>query len=91
MIKHRIICNVKQNTINRELIEDNTPLWIDYEAEIEECKQKLAQTDYITIKIAEGAATREEYADIISERATIRERIGELEKLAAEQVVAYGT
>ncbi|HIV06842.1 MAG TPA: hypothetical protein IAD29_00150 [Candidatus Scatocola faecigallinarum] len=48
-------------------------------AEIIELKKKLSETDYAVIKIAEGAATPEEYADIIGQRATWRARINELE------------
>lgn len=47
--------------------------------EIAELKAKLAATDYIAAKIAEGAATREEYADKLAERAAWRDRINELE------------
>ena len=47
--------------------------------EIAELKAKLAATDYISAKIAEGAATREEYIKEISERASWRSRINELE------------
>lgn len=47
--------------------------------EIEYLKQSLSDTDYAVIKIAEGAATPEEYADIIGQRATWRARINELE------------
>lgn len=47
--------------------------------EISELKLKLAATDYISAKIAEGAATREEYTEEISERASWRSRINELE------------
>ena len=75
MIKQKITCNVKENTVKRELVEDNTPVWVDYQAEIDECKQRLAQTDYVIIKIAEGVATKDEYAEIIAERAALRERI----------------
>lgn len=49
------------------------------EAEVAELKSKLTATDYVVIKIAEGAATPEEYADIIGKRATWRARINELE------------
>ena len=49
--------------------------------EIAELKHKLTATDYIAAKIAEGAATREEYADKLSERAAWRTRINELEQL----------
>ena len=49
--------------------------------EISELKSKLAATDYIAAKIAEGAATREEYAEELSERAEWRARINELESI----------
>lgn len=85
MIKEKIICNVKENTVTRELVEDNMPVWVDYQCEIEECKQRLAETDYVVIKIAEGAATREEYASVIAERTALREHIRKLEELAIVQ------
>lgn len=47
--------------------------------EIDELKGELFNTDYIALKIIEGAATREEYADVIAQRAKWRERINELE------------
>ena len=47
--------------------------------EISELKAKLTETDYIAAKIAEGAATREEYAEELAERAAWRARINELE------------
>lgn len=46
-------------------------------AEIAELKSKLSDS---IIKIGEGAATTEEYADIIAQRAIWRARINELEK-----------
>lgn len=49
--------------------------------EIAELKAKLAETDYIAAKIAEGAATREEYAEELAERAAWRARINELESI----------
>jgi hypothetical protein len=52
----------------------------DPQARIDELKQKLADTDYIACKIAEGAATREEYADVIAQRQAWRDEINELEK-----------
>ena len=51
------------------------------EQEIAELKAKLAATDYISAKIAEGAATREEYAEKLAERAAWRARINELESI----------
>lgn len=49
--------------------------------EISELKAKLTATDYIAAKIAEGAATREEYAAELAERAAWRARINELESI----------
>lgn len=51
----------------------------DIESKIAELKQKLADTDYIACKIAEGAATREEYADVIAQRQAWRDEINRLE------------
>lgn len=48
------------------------------EARIEEYRQRLADTDYIAMKIAEGSATRDEYADVIAQRREWRERMNEL-------------
>lgn len=49
--------------------------------EISKLKAKLAATDYIAAKIAEGAATKEEYADQLAERAEWRTKINELEAI----------
>lgn len=51
---------------------------------IAELKQQLSDTDYAVIKIAEGAATLEEYADIINQRSQWRKEINDLE-IALEQ------
>lgn len=39
----------------------------------------LQSTDYIAIKIAEGAATKEDYADVLKEREKARIRIRQLD------------
>lgn len=77
MIKEIIICDAKTNTVTTNVIEDNTPEYIDYAWEINACKKRLAETDYVVIKIAEGAAEYEEYADVIAERQALRARISE--------------
>ena len=51
----------------------------ELELEIEELKQYLQETDYVVIKIAEGVATTDEYADIITKRQETREKINELQ------------
>ena len=48
--------------------------------EIKQLKQKLADTDYIACKIAEGESTREDYAFELEERREWRRRINELEE-----------
>lgn len=50
------------------------------EKSIRELKARLSETDYIAAKIAEGSATKEEYAELIKERQKWREAIGELEE-----------
>lgn len=38
---------------------------------------KLKETDYVAAKIAEGAATPEEYADVLAERRKARKEIND--------------
>ncbi|MBQ9034796.1 MAG: hypothetical protein IJ099_02390 [Alphaproteobacteria bacterium] len=45
---------------------------------IAELKANLTATDYAIIKIAEGAATMEEYAELIAQRQVWRKEINEL-------------
>lgn len=47
--------------------------------EISKLKAQLLHTDYVVIKIAEGSATAEEYAEVIANRKLWRARINELE------------
>ena len=49
------------------------------QSQIAELKQKLNDTDYAIIKIAEGSATIEEYADLIEQRKIWRNEINKLE------------
>ena len=46
---------------------------------IEVLKAQLAETDYAVIKIAEGAATTADYADLIAQRQAWRAEINDLE------------
>ena len=46
---------------------------------IEVLKAQLAETDYTVIKIAEGAATAADYADLIAQRQMWRAEINDLE------------
>ena len=51
---------------------------------IEELKQQLSSTDYVALKIVEGAATLEDYADIIAQRSKWRAEINTLEAKLTE-------
>ena len=52
------------------------------ERRIELLKRKLAGSDYCVTKIAEGAATREEYSSVLAQRQVWREEINILESEA---------
>ena len=74
------------------LLYDNGEITIDKEVmdarnkedairiEMDNLRSQLSATDYVVIKIAEGVATAEEYADTIAERAKWRERINAIQK-----------
>lgn len=64
---------------NGEFVLDPIVLPVNNSAEIAELKANLASTDYAIIKIAEGSATAEEYAELIEQRKAWRARINELE------------
>ena len=58
--------------------------YISDDDKIDELKQKLADTDYIACKIAEGAATIKEYANELQQRQEWREEINRLERSKAQ-------
>lgn len=63
-----------------EVVKNDEPTGEEIkQARITELKQLLADTDYVVIKIAEGAATAEDYADVIAQRQAWRVEIRELE------------
>lgn len=49
------------------------------EREIQQLKNKLTETDYVILKIVEGAITTADAAEVIQQRAGWRERINDLE------------
>lgn len=73
-----VIKYCEKNGYTYEEIPESEPTE-DKQSKIAELKQNLADTDYIACKIAEGAATREEYADVIAQRQAWREEINRLE------------
>ena len=52
--------------------------------ELASLKRCLSDTDYAIIKIAEGAASAADYADVIEQRRAWRSRINELESMIGE-------
>ena len=71
---------IYDNGIYRDMTkEEMSQLTHSKETQIAELKQKLADTDYISCKIADGAATREEYADVLAQRQGWRNEINKLE------------
>ena len=71
---------IYDNGIYRDLKpEEMTDISIPKETQISELKQKLADTDYIACKIAEGAATKEEYIDLLRQREAWRKEINQIQ------------
>ena len=50
-------------------------------SEAADLQRKLEETDYVALKIAEGVATKEEYADTLALRDQWRRRLGELKSM----------
>lgn len=64
-----------------EAIPEKTQDEKDLEAakqEEQELQSFLGSTDYVAAKLAEGVATKEEYADVLQQRAEARDRINAL-------------
>ena len=81
---------VCENGIYRDMTEEETanmPTVTPFER-IAELKDKLAETDYIACKIAEGVATKEEYAEVIEQRQIWREEINELQRVTEEDKIS---
>ena len=75
-------CNENGAYINEDWILCEIPTPSEEELkqiEISELKQKLSNSDYAIIKIAEGSANKEDYAELIEQRKQWRLRINELE------------
>lgn len=56
---------------------------------IVDLKKKLSDTDYVAAKIAEGAATSEEYASTLADRQGWRDEINQIEAVIAEDETRY--
>lgn len=70
---------IKNKAHNGEYTVEDDGIEPTAEEQIAALKAQLAATDYTVIKIAEGAATMEEYADVIAQRRAWRAQINELE------------
>ena len=65
---------------NAVFVAPEKPQYMKVQERIAELKAKLSETDYIVIKIAEGEATQEEYAEVLTSRKAWRAEINELEE-----------
>lgn len=79
--------------MKRQEIEDRKNVLFSL---ILEREAKLRETDYVAAKIAEGAATPEEYAEVLAERRKARKEINDaqaeiagLENVAIEEEVHH--
>lgn len=77
-ISEEVYNDIKRYMWNGEAVVVNPDYKEDHSERIAELKQLLADTDYVIIKIAEGSATKEDYADVIEQRQAWREEIREL-------------
>ena len=72
---------IYRDATTEEIAELNSATIVpSIETQIFELKQNLLNTDYVACKIAEGAATKEEYKDILIQRQLWREEINKLTK-----------
>lgn len=60
--------------------EPTPPMDIQAQFQISKLKKQLQETDYVVIKIAEGEATAEEYAEVLANRKLWREEINSLQQ-----------
>nr|DAO69071.1 MAG TPA: hypothetical protein [Caudoviricetes sp.] len=79
--------------MTRQEIEDRKNVLFSL---VRDREAKLRETDYVAAKIAEGAATPEEYAEVLSERRMARKEINDaqaeiagLENVAIEEEVHH--
>lgn len=68
-----------ENGVRRFQIVANVQEELSIEDQISILQAQLTATDYVVIKIAEGAATRDEYEDVIAQREQWRAEINALE------------
>ena len=59
--------------------KSNEEIKTDYINERTNLVNFMFETDYVAIKIAEGAATKEDYADILQQRQQARGRINDID------------
>ena len=86
-VEDNVVTSMKVNRDALEAYVANMPKRVlTPKKEIAELKKKLADTDYMAIKYAEGALTEKEYAEMKAQRQAWRDRINELEALIGGSV-----
>ena len=82
-MKEKIFDNGEYRIVD---VADSQPTRENVYAEIEQCKAKLASTDYQCLKYAEGELTKDEYAPIRELRKQLRKQINEFEDMLEQDV-----
>ncbi len=67
--------------MTRQEIEDRKNVLFSL---VKDREAKLMGSDYVAAKLAEGVTTKEEYADVLAERAQARKEINSAEEEIAE-------
>lgn len=75
-------CNGEYVEMTAEDLADYETDDRDYQSEIREIKEKLAETDYKCLKFVDGALSEEEYAPVRQYRQSLRDEINTLEAQA---------
>lgn len=74
-------CNANNcHIVDNRAVKNTTSPEDEKAIRIQELKQKLADSDYAIIKIAEGSAEVDEYSDLIEQRKAWRSEINDLEE-----------
>ena len=72
-----------QKTLDEKLADGDITQKAYYLYKIVALQTQLKETDYIAMKIAEGAASKDDYADKLTERAAWRQQISDLQSKVA--------
>jgi len=76
----KFISDAKETLSEDELRNPDIVKSCEYNAKLMYYQTYLSHTDYVPLKIIEGAATKEEYDDVLKNREEARKQISELKE-----------